>query len=315
MLFPTFVFALVWSLFLASASPITRRAPLTLAVHDNSLISAVTALSATDISDLVPLTQLARAAYCDPKSVQDWTCGAACEAVPGFQTTLTGGDGNAVQFFFVGYWADANTVVVSHQGTDPLALMAILTNLDLLRDPLDPVLFPGAPAGATAHSGFQEQHAMTAMPILEEVKRLLAATGSRSVTLIGHSLGGALAELDCLFLALNLPENIAIKGVTFGTPRVGDDEFAAFFDAVIPDFQRVNNKSDLVPIIPGRGLGYVHPKGELHLLDGGRAVQCPGNDNDNEEDCQIQTVPNLLFGNLLDHLVFNGIPIGSIFCF
>lgn len=66
--------------------------------------------------------------------------------------------------------------------------MAILTNLDLLRDPLDPVLFPGAPAGATAHSGFQEQHAMTAMPILEEVKRLLAATGSRSVTLVSYSI-------------------------------------------------------------------------------------------------------------------------------
>lgn len=33
---------------------------------------------------------------------------------------------------------------------------------------------------------------------------------------IGHSLGGALAELDALFLSLNLPAGTTIKGVTYG---------------------------------------------------------------------------------------------------
>jgi predicted lipase len=47
---------------------------------------------------------------------------------------------------------------------------------------------------------------------------------------IGHSLGGALAELDALYLTLNLPSNISIKAVTYGTPRVGNHAFARFYD-------------------------------------------------------------------------------------
>jgi hypothetical protein len=295
------------------ANPIIRRAPITLSLHDNS-ITAVTALSSTDISNLAPFTQFARAAYCNPEVVQDWTCGEACDALPGFQATLTGGDGNAIQNFFVGHWPDAATVVVAHQGTDPLELMSVLTDLDFVQDPLDPQLFPGAPDDISIHGGFVDQHAISAVSILNEVKRLLTSTGSKSVTLIGHSLGGALAELDCLFMKLNLPDDIAIKGVTFGTPRVGNQAFVDFFDSKINDFQRVNNGDDIVPIVPGRFLGFSHPKGEVHLISDNKGVSCPGNDDDADEDCQIKTVPNVVVGNILDHLVYNGIPVGSIFC-
>ena len=44
-------------------------------------------------------------------------------------------------------------------------------------------------------------------------------------------MGGALAELDSLAFALNLPSDIHVKGVTFGTPRVGNSEYAKFFDS------------------------------------------------------------------------------------
>jgi predicted lipase len=43
---------------------------------------------------------------------------------------------------------------------------------------------------------------------------------------IGHSLGGALAELDALYFTLNLPAGTAIKAMTYGTPRVGNPAFA-----------------------------------------------------------------------------------------
>ena len=50
---------------------------------------------------------------------------------------------------------------------------------------------------------------------------------------VGHSLGGALAELDSLFMTLNLPSNIHVKGRTFGTPRVGNPQFASLFDSLV----------------------------------------------------------------------------------
>lgn len=34
-------------------------------------------------------------------------------------------------------------------------------------------------------------------------------------------------------MKLNLPADVTVKGVTFGTPRVGNDKFAAFFDSKV----------------------------------------------------------------------------------
>lgn len=54
---------------------------------------------------------------------------------------------------------------------------------------------------------------------------------------------------------LNLP-SATVKGVTYGTPRVGNPAFANFFDSTVNDFTRVDNRDDLVPIVPGRFLGF-----------------------------------------------------------
>jgi predicted lipase len=50
---------------------------------------------------------------------------------------------------------------------------------------------------------------------------------------VGHSLGGALAEIDALYMAMNLPSSIHVKGVTYGTPRVGNPAYASFFDSKV----------------------------------------------------------------------------------
>ena len=50
---------------------------------------------------------------------------------------------------------------------------------------------------------------------------------------IGHSLGGALAELECLYMTLNLPSDIHIQGVTYGTPRVGNSAYVTLFDSKV----------------------------------------------------------------------------------
>ena len=76
-------------------------------------VSSVTVMSPAQLSALTPYTQFARAAYCSPSIVQGWACGRvfcfyktylshslpdACQAVPDFEVSLTGGDGNAIQY-------------------------------------------------------------------------------------------------------------------------------------------------------------------------------------------------------------------------
>ncbi|KAF8718982.1 hypothetical protein AX14_011606 [Amanita brunnescens Koide BX004] len=272
-----------------------------------------TPVSALELAALAPYTQFARAAYCPIRSLPDWKCGKACSALPEFQPSLVG-NGNLVQIFFVGYWPEQNTVVVAHEGTDPVKLLSVVTDLKIPLVQLDPVLFPGVSSGVLVHKGFRDAHARTALSILEEVRNLFTKHDVNSLTLVGHSLGGAIAELDSLFFALNMP-GVSIKTVTYGVPRVGNAAFAQLIDEHIPDFTRVNNKKDPIAISPGQFLGFSHPHGEIHILSRGKAVACSGDDNTTDPDCIISTESTVFQGNIFDHLgPYEGIYIGTIFC-
>ena len=61
----------------------------------------------------------------------------------------------------------------------------------------------------------------------------------------------------------------------------------------VPDFKRVNNEKDPIPIVPGRFLGFQHPHGEIHIIQPGEAVSCPGDDDATDAQCTIETVPNI----------------------
>ncbi|KAJ7677491.1 Alpha/Beta hydrolase protein [Mycena rosella] len=289
-------------------------APTSFSWHQSRVApTTLTTLTTADLDALDSFTQFARAAYCPADKLMAWDCGEACDANPDFQATLAGGMGNAVQFFFVGYYPKSNSVIVSHQGTDPLALLSVLTDLNVLKGPLNSTLFSNMPDGSEVHTGFRDEHAITAQEIQNEVKRLIAPPKSRP-------LGGALAELEAL------PAEVGVNAVTYGNPRVGNADFVSFFDSQVTDFKRVNNRDDLVPIVPPRFLGFVHPKGEIHIVDddSNELVACPGsyplrlfscNDDATDDKCQIKTVPTILSGNILNHLgPYNGIHIGSIFC-
>jgi predicted lipase len=124
-------------------------------------------------------------------------------------------------------------VVLAHQGTDPTQLLSVATDVNIIQETLDSSLFPNVPRGVLVHGGFRDAQASTASILLAQVKTLLAKNKASKVIVVGHSLGGAIAELDALMLRLNLPSSVSVKGVTFGTPRVGNPAFANFFDKTV----------------------------------------------------------------------------------
>jgi predicted lipase len=70
-----------------------------------------------------------------------------------------------------------------------------------------------------------------------------------SLTICGHSLGGALATLLALDVAANTTfTNPAVY--TYGSPRTGDSLFASTFDQVVKNSWRVANRLDIVPTLP-----------------------------------------------------------------
>ncbi len=87
--------------------------------------------------------------------------------------------------------------------------------------------------------------------------------------------GAAIGLLDAIFLPLHI-SGITTRFVGYGLPRVGNQEFANYVDSLPLLVTHINNKEDIVPILPGRFLGYHHPSGEIHIVDSGSWLSCPG---------------------------------------
>ncbi|CAE6499977.1 unnamed protein product [Rhizoctonia solani] len=284
--------------------------------------AGVTTLSATQIAEFKPYALLSRAGYCPASKTATWSCGSSCTALPGMVVYASGGDGIVTPFWFVGYYPTLNSVVISNQGTDPSKFVPLLIDTDFRLDSLDTTLFPGVSSSVKTHNGsdstilalgFQEAQERGAQAKLAAVKKAISERGTSLVTLTGHSLGGAISLIDALYLSINLP-SAKLKVVTHGMPRVGNPEFAALVDSKITDISRIVNEKDIVPIVPGRGLGFQHVSGEKHIISPGNWVTCAGRDN-TDAKCTIGTVSNVLAGDLNDHGgPYEGISIGSDAC-
>jgi hypothetical protein len=70
-----------------------------------------------------------------------------------------------------------------------------------------------------------------------------------SVTICGHSLGGALATLLALDVAANTTFNDP-AAYSYASPRTGDSLFASTYDQVVKDSYRIANRLDIVPALP-----------------------------------------------------------------
>ncbi|KAJ7577990.1 Alpha/Beta hydrolase protein [Mycena floridula] len=255
---------------------------------------AVTALSASQTAVFNPYAFYAATGYCQPAMTLTWTCGANCNANPTFKPIASGGNGASVQFWYVGFDPTLNTIIVGHQGTDASKILPIITDADIELSSLDPTLFPGISPSVKAHSGFQESQADTAAAVLAAVKTGISRFGATHITLVGHSLGAAISLLDAVYLPLHLPSSISFSMFGFGAPRVGNQAFANYVDAHLP------NLFVMIDTLKGRFLGFHHPSGEKHILDSGAWVACTGQDNPSSQ-CTTGDVSNIFEGDEGDH--------------
>ncbi|KIY52535.1 lipase class 3 family protein, partial [Fistulina hepatica ATCC 64428] len=250
------------------------------------------------ITPFKPYTYYASTAYCDPSTTLNWTCGDDCEANADFEPLASGGNGGTVQFWYVGYDPSLDTMIVAHQGTDPSKLAADLTDAEFVLVNLDSTLFPGVPSDVLVHAGFRDAQADTATTILSYVQSGMSTYGTNTLTVVGHSLGGAIALLDGVYFDIQLPDADVIV-ITYGQPRVGNQAWANYVDANV-NRTHINNKEDYVPILPPLYIDYVHASGEIHIMDDNEWIACAGQDN-NSTMCSTGDVPNVLAGNISYH--------------
>jgi len=270
---------------------------------------SITAASQSQISGYTPYTWYASAGYCSASETLAWDCGSNCEANPGFKPVASGGDGDDTQYWFVGYDPSLDTVIVSHQGTDPSEILPLITDAEIDTTTLDSSLFPGISSDIKVHEGFADAQAGTAPDVLAAVQQTMSTYGVSRVTIVGHSLGAAISLLDAVYLPLHISD-ASFTFVGYGLPRVGNQAFADYVDASSVSVTHINNEEDPIPICPGMFLGFVHPSGEVHIEDSGEWANCPGQDNPSTQ-CIVGDVSEVWDGDESDHDgPYNGITMG-----
>jgi Lipase (class 3) len=85
--------------------------------------------------------------------------------------------------------------------------------------------------------------------VKDAIKGYLDTGAASSVTVCGHSLGGALATLLTLDVGLNTSCRTPVS-YTYASPRTGEHIFAGCYNAAIPSSYRIANRQDLVPKLP-----------------------------------------------------------------
>ena len=80
------------------------------------------------------------------------------------------------------------------------------------------------------------------------IKSYIASGQAQSITVSGHSLGGALVTLLSLDLAHN--STLVPTSYTFASPRTGDLFFRNDYNSAVANSYRVYNATDIVPDLP-----------------------------------------------------------------
>lgn len=123
----------------------------------------------------------------------------------------------------------------------------------------------------TVHAGFMTSWRHTRPYVVPHLQNLLKEYPGYQLTLVGHSLGGAVAAIASLeFHAHGWNPQVT----TFGEPRVGNSGLTQFIDEVFPAnsqlngsgmYRRVTHVNDPVPLLPLSEWGYQMHAGEIFI--------------------------------------------------
>jgi pimeloyl-ACP methyl ester carboxylesterase len=151
--------------------------------------------------------------------------------------------------------ATDGTAYLVYRGTEPDRPQSILSDVDLRAAP--------GPAGGMVYQGFLEAE----YALAEHVSPWIGSVGAVPLVISGHSLGAAMATLT----AARHPR---ARLVTFGSPQVGDAQFASLFAG--RDVRRYVDCCDIVTNLPSfDSIDHRHLDGERYIDRHGRVLARP----------------------------------------
>ncbi|KAK2993356.1 hypothetical protein RJ640_007623 [Escallonia rubra] len=180
----------------------------------------------------------------------------------------------------VAIWRDSarKRLVIAFRGTEQVRWKDLRTDLMLVPAGLNPERIGGDfKQEVQVHTGFLSAYDSVRTRIFSLIKQAIGYIddGADSLSkwhiyVTGHSLGGALATLLALELSSSQFSKRGAVSVTmynFGSPRVGNKNFAEVYNEKVKDSWRVVNHRDIIPTVP-RLMGYCHVAQPVYLAAG-----------------------------------------------
>ncbi|KIW01737.1 uncharacterized protein PV09_06913 [Verruconis gallopava] len=269
-----------------------RPAPSSAASLSAGSNASASVISPELFAELEELARIVDISYCVGSvglGVQKpFSCPSRCGDFPNFELVTTWNTGpmlsDSCGYIALSHPPSPKRIVVAFRGTYSLSnTIADLSTMPQEYSPYpgveDPDAEPHVPKclNCTVHTGFYTSWANTRDVVLPHILDALKHHPDYAITLVGHSLGGAVAALAGLDL---LARGLRPTVTTFGEPRIGNADLARYLDerfnltrrahdmAAPRDsaaFRRVTHAADPIPLLPLDEWGYKPHSGEIYI--------------------------------------------------
>lgn len=209
--------------------------------------------------------------YCyDFNSVLLWNC-TRCGLIPDFVLEESIVDEAWDVHSIVGYYPPWNAKIITFRGTDGSQIRNWIENLKAtqhqVRLDLDGLDLDEL-EDCRVHNGFSRTwYIPFRNRTLTALDGLIKKYGEEGpLYIIGHSAGGATAQLAAMTIKLKLGlEDIHLY--TFGAPRVGNKAFAKKITDLMMESWRFTHSRDIVPTLPWLSMGFWHSGQEVFQFE------------------------------------------------
>ena len=259
----------------------TSQAPLLNDVTHNRSVSPQL------FAELEELARLVDISYCVGSTgtgiQKPFKCASRCNDFENFELVTTWNTGQLMS-------DSCGYITLAHSPSNPRIILAFRgtysvanTVADLSTVPQEYTPYPddgdstttGDCANCTVHSGFYRSWVNTRSEILSDLEAAIANYPNYTLTLVGHSLGGAVAGLASLdFIARGWHPRVT----TFGEPRLGNDALMRYIDQRFhlavestgttqneTSYRRVTHVDDPVPLLPPKEWGFRMHAEEIYI--------------------------------------------------
>lgn len=209
-------------------------------------------------------------------------------------------DGKLDTLGFMGYNPNDQSIYISYRGSQDIENW--VSNVDILKHKCPS---EWGIDKCEVHAGFYAAENSVIDSIWANVQQLTQKYPSYRVVVTGHSLGGALATLTAVDLVSKGVEASKMELWNFGSPRVGNEEFAQGVSERF-SIHRVTHHKDMVPHVPTHHR-FQHIAHEWYEDPTNEVKACSGYEDDS---CSYQWH----ITSISDHLHYLGRNVGSDGC-